>query len=74
LIDVLYWTATLDACRLCELNVLRQCFKVATSPIVASAWAEGQELHLYGLIYNLADGHLKKLAGPISSDNGEAYC
>eukprot|EP00775_Hariotina_reticulata_P003943 gene3943-4197_t len=58
--------------RLCELNVLRQCFKVATSPIVASAWGEGQELHLYGLIYNLADGHLKKLAGPISSDDGEA--
>lgn len=57
--------------RLCELNVLRQVFHVATSPIVSSAWAEGQELHLYGLIYDVADGHLRKLAGPISSDDGE---
>lgn len=52
-------------CRLCELNVLRQVFKIATSPVVASAWAEGQELHLYGVIYDVADGHLRKLAGPI---------
>jgi hypothetical protein len=52
-------------CRLCELNVLRQVFHVATSPVVASAWSEGQELHVYGLIYDVADGHLRKLAGPI---------
>lgn len=56
--------------RLCELNVLRQVFHVATSPVVAGAWAEGQELHLYGVIYDLADGHLRKLAGPISGDEG----
>lgn len=56
--------------KLCELNVLRQVFKIATSPVVASAWAEGQELHLYGVIYDVADGHLRKLAGPISSDDG----
>eukprot|EP00775_Hariotina_reticulata_P003559 gene3559-3828_t len=55
--------------RLCELNVLRQVFHVATSPVVASAWAEGQEVHVYGLIYDLTDGHLKKLAGPISGDD-----
>lgn len=54
--------------RLCELNVLRQVFHVATSPVVASAWARGQELHLYGVIYDLGDGHLRKLAGPISGD------
>jgi hypothetical protein len=54
-----------SCCRLCELNVLRQVFKIATSPVVASAWAEGQELHLYGVIYDVADGHLRKLAGPI---------
>lgn len=46
-------------------------FHVATSPVVAGAWAEGQELHLYGVIYDLADGHLRKLAGPISGDDGE---
>jgi carbonic anhydrase len=45
--------------------VLRQVFHVATSPVVASAWSEGQELHVYGLIYDVADGHLRKLAGPI---------
>eukprot|EP00878_Enallax_costatus_P035827 GHUV01040058.1.p2 GENE.GHUV01040058.1~~GHUV01040058.1.p2 ORF type:complete len:252 (+),score=68.59 GHUV01040058.1:1635-2390(+) len=56
-------------CRLCELNVLRQVFHVATSPVVAGAWAEGQELHLYGVIYDLADGHLRKLAGPVSGDD-----
>jgi carbonic anhydrase len=59
------------ATRLCELNVLRQVFHVATSPVVASAWSEGQEVHLYGLIYDLSDGHLRKLAGPISGDDGE---
>lgn len=60
-----------SSCRLCELNVLRQVFHVATSPVVASAWSEGQELHLYGIIYDVADGHLKRLAGPISSDDGK---
>ncbi|WIA15713.1 hypothetical protein OEZ85_002333 [Tetradesmus obliquus] len=55
--------------RLCELNVLRQVFHVATSPVVAGAWAEGQEVHVYGLIYDLVDGHLRKLAGPISGDD-----
>jgi len=54
--------------RLCELNVLRQVFHVATSPVVASAWAEGQEVHVYGVIYDLRDGHLKKLASPISEN------
>jgi carbonic anhydrase len=62
------------SCRLCELNVLRQVFHVATSPVVASAWSEGQELHLYGIIYDVADGHLKRLAGPISSDDGGLEC
>ncbi|KAF6266235.1 carbonic anhydrase [Scenedesmus sp. NREL 46B-D3] len=55
--------------RLCELNVLRQVFHVATSPVVAGAWAEGQEVHVYGAIYDLADGHLRKLAGPINGDD-----
>eukprot|EP00879_Flechtneria_rotunda_P033498 GHRR01037110.1.p1 GENE.GHRR01037110.1~~GHRR01037110.1.p1 ORF type:complete len:273 (+),score=102.38 GHRR01037110.1:180-998(+) len=59
--------------RLCELNVLRQVLHVATSPVVAAAWAEGQELHLYGLIYDLADGHLRKLAGPISADESYSH-
>lgn len=60
--------------RLCELNVLRQVFHVATSPVVASAWSEGQELHVYGLIYDVADGHLRKLAGPIRWVGRECVC
>ena len=54
--------------RLCELNVLRQVFHVCTSPVVQQAWAEGQELHVWGLIYDVADGRLRPLAGPISAE------
>jgi len=35
--------------RLCELNVLRQVFHVCTSPVVQAAWADGQELHVWGV-------------------------
>lgn len=56
--------------KMCELNVLRQVFSVATSPMVASAWEEGQSLSIYGMIYSLKDGKLKMLAGPISGQQG----
>ncbi|KAG2429546.1 hypothetical protein HXX76_010781 [Chlamydomonas incerta] len=59
--------------RLCELNVLRQTFHVATSPVVQAAWDRGQELHLYGVVYSLKDGMIKKLVGPISG-NGDFEC
>ncbi|KAG2500833.1 hypothetical protein HYH03_001595 [Edaphochlamys debaryana] len=52
--------------RLCELNVLRQTFHVCTSPVVQAAWEKGQELNIYGLVYSLKDGLIKKLVGPIS--------
>jgi carbonic anhydrase len=42
--------------RLCELNVMRQTFHVCTSPIVQSAWDQGQELAVFGVIYGLQDG------------------
>jgi len=54
--------------------VLRQVFNVATSPVVAKAWENGQELNLYGLIYNLADGLVTRLAGPINAKMGEWPC
>lgn len=57
--------------RLCELNVVRQLFRVATSPVVGAAWGRGQPLALYGLIYDLRDGLLHKLAGPLTGDSGE---
>ncbi|PNH10200.1 Carbonic anhydrase 2 [Tetrabaena socialis] len=52
---------------LCELNVLRQTFHVATSPVVQAAWDKGQELFIYGTVYSLKDGLIKKLVGPISA-------
>ena len=51
---------------------MRQVFHVATSPIVASAWAEGQELHLVGCIYDLRDGIMRKLVGPVSGNTGQS--
>ncbi|GFR46033.1 hypothetical protein Agub_g7502 [Astrephomene gubernaculifera] len=55
--------------RLCELNVLRQTFNVCTSPVVQSAWDKGQLLHIYGVVYSLKDGLIKKLVGPISGND-----
>ncbi|GIL82125.1 hypothetical protein Vretimale_7127 [Volvox reticuliferus] len=59
--------------RLCELNVLRQTFHVCTSPVVQSAWDRGQSLHIYGVIYSLKDGLIKKLVGPISKSGDFAH-
>jgi hypothetical protein len=57
--------------RLVELNVVRQVFHVATSPVVARAWASGQRLSVYGLVYSLKDGLLRRVAGPVSSAEGD---
>ena len=38
-----------------------QAFHVCTSPVVQAAWAEGQELHVAGLIYDVADGRLRQV-------------
>lgn len=45
--------------KLAELNVIQQVFNVCTSPVVQSAWDNGQPLAVHGLIYNLEDGLLK---------------
>ena len=52
--------------RLSELNVLRQAFHVCTSPVVQAAWDRGQELAVYGIIYSVEDGLVKKLVGPLT--------
>ncbi|KAG2427351.1 hypothetical protein HXX76_012545 [Chlamydomonas incerta] len=52
--------------RLCELNVLRQTFNVCTSPVVQHAWDQGQQLFIYGVVYSLKDGLMRKLVGPMS--------
>jgi len=55
--------------RLCELNVIRQTFHVCTSPVVQKAWDEGQDLVVFGAIYSLKDGIMKKLVGPLTREN-----
>ena len=42
--------------RLCELNVICQCFHLCTSPVVQNAWEQGQDITAYGLVYGLRDG------------------
>ncbi len=47
--------------RLCELNVETQVRHVAETPILQKAWANGQDVEVHGLIYDLRDGLLRKL-------------
>jgi carbonic anhydrase len=47
--------------RVVELNVLRQVYNLARTPIVQSAWKRGRRPLLHGMVYDLHDGLLKKL-------------
>lgn len=53
--------------RLVELNVVSQLYNVCTSPTVQAAWDRGQKLAVHAVCYNLHDGRLKEIEGPISS-------
>lgn len=53
--------------KLVDLNALRQVFNVCTSPTVQTAWEQGQELTVHGVVYDLRDGLLKEVAKPITS-------
>lgn len=57
----------MQARRLCQLNTVQQTFHMCTSPPVQSAWSKGQELYIHGMIYDIADGTLHNLLGPIAS-------
>lgn len=46
---------------LCELNVKAQVVNVSTTQAVQEAWKRGQELHVHGWIYDVANGLLKDL-------------
>jgi len=46
-----------------------QTYHVCTSPVVQAAWADGQELHVWGMVYDVATGKLKVLEGPINSQS-----
>ncbi len=53
--------------RLCELNALEQVSQLCRLPSVMNAWKREQALTLHGLIYDIHDGLLRKLANPVSS-------
>jgi carbonic anhydrase len=47
--------------RVVELNVLRQIYNLARTPIVQNAWKRGRRPLLHGLVYDLKDGLLREL-------------
>lgn len=53
--------------RLCQLNTVQQTFHMCTSPPIQAAWSSGQEVYVHGMIYDLVDGSLHNLLGPIAS-------
>lgn len=53
--------------RMCELNVEMQVRRIATMPLVESAWTRGRRLHLHGWIYTIADGLIRDLGPHLSS-------
>ncbi|WMS41177.1 carbonic anhydrase [Acuticoccus sp. MNP-M23] len=61
-----------QADRLCELNVIEQVKNITSTTIVRNAWARGQDLGVYGMVYSLRDGLLQHLvtADPLIGLNG----
>ncbi len=47
--------------RFVELNVTEQVFDLAKTSIVQEAWQRGQDLHVHGWVYDVADGLIKDL-------------
>lgn len=47
--------------RLAELNVTQSVTRIAETPILRTAWADGRKVEIHGMIYALADGRLNKL-------------
>ena len=52
--------------RLCELNVIEQVQNVCQTTIARDAWERGQELHVHGWIYGIADGLARDLGTTVS--------
>ena len=61
--------------RLCELNVIEQAYNVCQTTIVQTAWENGQELAVHGMIYGLEDGLLRDLQIHVTDQEaiGKAY-
>lgn len=47
--------------RVVELNVLRQVYNLARTPIIQNAWKRGRRPAVHGLVYDLKDGLLREL-------------
>jgi carbonic anhydrase len=56
--------------RLCELNVMEQVLNVSQTTVVREAWARGQQLGLYGWIYDIGDGLLRDLEVTVFGQTG----
>ena len=52
--------------RLCELNVIEQVRNVCQTTTVQEAWERGQDLHIHGWVYGVADGLARDLEMNIS--------
>ena len=61
-------------CRLTELNAVRQVFNVCSSPVVQSAWDQGQTLSVHGLAYAVGDGLLKVSSSHNYCLHATAWC
>lgn len=55
--------------RFVELNVTEQVMDLAKTSIVQEAWERGQDLHLHGWVYDVADGLIKDLDVTIKNNN-----
>ncbi|MEN9345170.1 MAG: hypothetical protein RLZZ60_639 [Bacteroidota bacterium] len=54
--------------RMVEINVQEQVFDLSKTSIVQNAWGAGRELHLHGIVYDVANGILKDLQLNISNN------
>ncbi len=52
---------TARADRLVELNVVKQVFQLARTPIIQRAWSRGKRPLLHGMVYDAHDGLLRPL-------------
>lgn len=54
--------------RFVELNVLEQVYDVAKTSIIQNAWENGQQVHVHGWVYDVADGLINDLKVTIKNN------
>jgi carbonic anhydrase len=55
-----------------ELGVIQQVSNVSTTTTVRDAWSRGQDLHIHGWVYDVADGLVKDLKVTLGPDSDNA--